>query len=186
MNADAARSIERSGAARPSLELEREIERFLYLEASLLDRREFRRWYELLADDLRYVMPVRTNRNPREAAREFAAPDEGAFFDETKLSIHQRLKRLETGQAWAEMPASRTRHLVTNVLVRRADVDGEYEVDSAFLLYRSRLERQVDLFAGERLDRLRRISRGAGFEIVSRTIHLDQAMLLANNLSVFF
>lgn len=94
------------------------------------------------------VMPVRTNRSPRE----FPAPDEVAFFDETEPLIPRRMKRLESGQAWAEMPASRTRHLAT-MLSRPAGADDEYEAETAFLLYRSRLERQVDLSAGERLDR---------------------------------
>lgn len=168
------------------VEIEREIERFLYREASLLDRREFRRWFDCLADDLRYVMPVRTNRMARDALHEFSTANEVAFFDETKTSIHQRLKRLETGQAWAETPPSRTRHLVTNVLVWPTDVAGEYRVESSFLVYRSRLERQVDVFAGGREDLLRRTAGGLGWQIVRRTILLDQATLLSNNLSIFF
>jgi len=186
MHQHAVAASEHPSASEVTPELQLEVERFLYTEALLLDRRLFRKWFELLAEDLRYVMPVRSNRLPQDAEREFTAPNETAFFDETKPLIHQRLKRLESGQAWAETPPSRTRHLITNVLVEPTPVGGEYLVESCFLLYRSRLERQVDLFAGSRTDRLRRTQRAAGFEIASRTIYLDQATLLANNLSIFF
>jgi biphenyl 2,3-dioxygenase beta subunit len=59
-------------------------------------------------------------------------------------------------------------------------------VSSAFILYRNRLERQVDIFAGERRDVLRRADNGLGFKIAKRTILLDQSTLLSNNLSMFF
>ena len=65
-------------------------------------------------------------------------------------------------------------------------VAGEYEISSAFIVYRNRLERQLDIFAGERRDTLRRNSSEAGFEIVNRTILIDQSTILANNLSFFF
>jgi 3-phenylpropionate/cinnamic acid dioxygenase small subunit len=166
--------------------LQQEIERFLYWEAALLDRGEFRTWFDLLADDLRYVMPVRSNLSRPEEFDPSGDWRGAAFFDETKASIHQRLRRLESGQAWAELPPSRTRHLVTNVVVEDTETPGEYRVSSCFLVYRSRLERQVDLFAGTRIDRLRRRERPPGFEIARRFVLLDQATLLANNLSIFF
>lgn len=175
-----------SRIAAPTPELQLEVERFLYREAMLLDRHAFGEWFELLADDLRYVMPATANRAPVDGGLEYSPERDAAFFDETKASVAVRLKRLRTGQAWAELPVSRTRHLVTNVLVEPAAAEGEYRVDSCFLVYRSRLERQVDVFAGGRVDRLRRTAKPAGFEIAERTIHLDQATLLANNLSIFF
>ena len=41
-----------------------EVEQFLYREARLLDNRQFREWLELFTDDLRYWMPMRSNRYP--------------------------------------------------------------------------------------------------------------------------
>ncbi|TAJ18910.1 MAG: benzene 1,2-dioxygenase, partial [Rugosibacter sp.] len=64
--------------------------------------------------------------------------------------------------------------------------NASYRVSSAFLLYRNRLERQVDIFAGERHDVLRRVEGDQQFQIVSRKILLDQSTLLSNNLSMFF
>jgi len=87
--------------------------------------------------------------------------------------------------AWAEDPPSRTRHLITNVVVEPdSGTDDEYRVDSNFLVYRNRLETEVDLFAGSRTDLLRRTPDG--FRIASRRIVLDQNVLLSKNLSIFF
>ncbi|MBV1894218.1 MAG: hypothetical protein KUG57_09235, partial [Ilumatobacteraceae bacterium] len=55
--------------------LERDIERFLYAEAKLLDDRRFQEWYQLFADDVRYFMPLRQNRLIREQDQEFSGDD---------------------------------------------------------------------------------------------------------------
>ncbi len=41
-----------------------EIEQFLYREARLLDDRKLHDWLDMLTDDIRYWMPVRSNRYP--------------------------------------------------------------------------------------------------------------------------
>jgi len=172
-------------AVRVTPELQQEIEQFLYHEARILDDRKYEQWYELLADDLHYFMPTRYNRLRRESGQEFSGPNQAAFFDEDKRSIAMRIRRLNTGMAWAEDPPSRTRHMVSNVVIRPR-VNSEYEVDCYYLLYRSRLEREVETFVGMRQDVLRRVQNAAGFQIVGRTIILDQAILMARNLSFFF
>ena len=45
-------------------DLLREVEQFLYREARLLDNRQFHQWVELLAEDVRYWMPMRSNIYP--------------------------------------------------------------------------------------------------------------------------
>jgi 3-phenylpropionate/cinnamic acid dioxygenase small subunit len=170
----------------PGPELHHAIAQFLYHEARLLDDRRFEEWYALLADDLRYVMPTRYNRMRREADHEFAAPHEAQIFDEDKQSIAQRIRRLRSGTAWAEDPPSRTRHFVSNVVVAATPNSAEFKVDCYYLLYRSRLERDVEIFAGMRHDLLRRVATGAGWSIANRRIILDQTVLLARNLSFFF
>jgi 3-phenylpropionate/cinnamic acid dioxygenase small subunit len=172
-------------ATRVTPELQQEIEQFLYHESRVLDERRYQEWYELLADDLHYFMPTRYNRLKREADKEFSAPDEAAFFDENKRSIAMRIRRLNTGMAWAEDPPSRTRHMVSNVVIRPVAND-EFEVDCYYLLYRSRLEREVEIFVGMRHDVLRRAQIPGSFKIARRTIILDQSILLARNLSFFF
>jgi 3-phenylpropionate/cinnamic acid dioxygenase small subunit len=185
MSAPAAPAVHAIGAERATPELQQEIEQFLYYESRILDERRYEEWYTLLADDLHYFMPTRYNRLRRESDKEFSAPNEAAFFDEDKRSIAQRIRRLNTGMAWAEDPPSRTRHMVSNVVIRPRG-NGEYDVDCYYLLYRSRLEREVELFVGMRHDVLRRTGDSVGFEISRRTIILDQTVLLARNLSFFF
>jgi 3-phenylpropionate/cinnamic acid dioxygenase small subunit len=168
-----------------ALEVQREVEQFLFWEARLLDERRFEDWFEVLADDLHYWMPIRSNRMIGDLDREVTGHDELAYFDEDKDSMWRRLTRLQTGMAWAEDPPSRTRHLVTNVTVTELD-DGLYQAESCFIVYRTRLERDQDLFVGGRTDQVRRTQSEAGFELVARTILLDQAVLMAKNLSIFF
>jgi len=155
-----------------------EIEDFLYHEAELLDERRFREWLELFADDGHYWMPVRENRltNPDEAAQE------NSYFDDTKATLGLRVERLYTGTAWAELPPSRTRHLISNVRIKRQS-DSEIEVQSNFLVYRTRLEHDRDIFVGTRADVLRRID--GRLKIARRTVVLDEAVLGAKNIRVF-
>ncbi len=142
-------------------ELQQEIEQFLYHESRVLDERRYDEWYGLLTDDIHYFMPTRYNRLKRESDKEFSGPNEAAFFDEDKHSIAQRIRRLNTGMAWAEDPPSRTRHMVSNVVIRPRG-NGEYEVDCYYMLYRSRLEREIEMFVGMRHDVLRRANNAAG------------------------
>ena len=171
--------------------LQHEVEQFLFAEATLLDDRQWRRWFMLLADDLHYWMPLRRNVGPRERAHEYSSAHQSAHFDDNKASIDMRIRRLESGMAWAEEPPSRTRHMLSNVRVRpltatAAEAPALLQVSSCFHLYRSRLERQVDHLIGERIDTLRAVDAPWRWQIVTRQIYLDQATLLANNLSVFF
>lgn len=182
---DSSPSARFAAARRVTPSQQHEVEQFLYYEAALLDAHELDAWYELLADDLRYVMPIRTTRASRDPG-EYSGAGDVAFFDESKASMGLRIRRLRTGAAWAEEPRSRTRHLVSNVRLSVSGEDGDVEAACAFLVYRNRAEAQTDIFVGERFDRLRRVDSPAGFQVVSRRIHIDQATLQANNISFFF
>jgi 3-phenylpropionate/cinnamic acid dioxygenase small subunit len=164
--------------------LHRQVEDFYYLEAELLDERKLREWFELLADDVRYWMPIRHNplERPESITEELAKPGEGFYFDDNKASLKIRVERAYAKNAWAEMPPSRTRHLITNIRVKKDD-GSELQVHSNFLVYRSRMENDKDMFVGTRQDLLRRVN--GSFKIARRTIILDQAVLDAKNISVF-
>jgi len=169
-----------------------EVEQLYYQEAELLDDGRYADWLEMLADDLDYWMPTRTNRLRRQQALSVAARGEAAFYDETKDSLAWRIRRFDSGMAWAEDPPSRTRHLVTNIQVRHADPvtepgfsESDLVAKSAFLLYRNRLEREEGVYAGRRTDVLRRLEDGR-LLIARREILLDQNVLLAKNISTFF
>jgi 3-phenylpropionate/cinnamic acid dioxygenase small subunit len=57
-------------------------------------------------------------------------------------------------------------------------------VKSRFLVYRNRVETETDVLVGRREDVLRRDN--GGWKIARRRIVLDQNVLLAKNLTVFF
>lgn len=179
------------GGRRADRDIHFEVEQFYFAEAELLDDGRFADWLELLADDLDYWMPTRTNRLRRQQALSIAARGEAAFFDETKESLAWRIRRFDSGMAWAEDPPSRTRHLVTNVVVHHVDPDeqagftaDDLQVRSAFLVYRNRLEREENIFAGRRVDILRRTDER--LLVARRVILLDQNVLHAKNISTFF
>jgi 3-phenylpropionate/cinnamic acid dioxygenase small subunit len=165
-------------------DLRQKIEEFLYLEAELLDERRLRDWLELFTEDLHYWMPIRHNptSRPEDLSEELSGPGESYYFNDNKETLRLRIDRLYSNTAWAEMPPSRTRHLISNIRVKRDD-GNEIEVDSNFIVYRTRLEKDEDFFVGTRKDILRR-ARGE-LKIARRTIILDQAVLRAKNISVF-
>ncbi|RCX11904.1 aromatic-ring-hydroxylating dioxygenase subunit beta [Extensimonas vulgaris] len=169
-----------------SAQLQHEVEQFYYREAQLLDHHNFNAWFDLLEQDIHYWMPLRTTRTKREGDKEYLPANGNAHFDEDHETLRGRIRQRTSELNWAEDPPSRTRHIISNVIVRETETPGTLEVASAFLVYRNRLERQVDIFAGERRDVLRRANNGLGFKIARRTILIDQSTILANNLSVFF
>ena len=92
--------------------LGQEITDFLYREAELLDERRYREWLDLLADDVRYWMPMRRNVKLGDDAGEFTrANSDINWFDEGKDTLSRRVKQILTGIHWAEEPASRICHL---------------------------------------------------------------------------
>ena len=166
-----------------SQDLWHELMRFYANEAWLLDDRRFREWLDLFTDDVFYFMPRRMNVQRDDAARELSPPGDLAIFEDDKTYLTMRVERLETGMAWAENPPSRTRHLISNLVVEPLD-GGEVKAKTAFILYRSHHETDENIFAGSREDVLRRVE--GAWKIARRTIVLDSNVILAKNLSVFF
>jgi 3-phenylpropionate/cinnamic acid dioxygenase small subunit len=187
MTTDIEAAVE-TAPARVTPALQFEVEQFLYHEAELLDEWKYRDWWHLFSDDATYRMPVRRNRLRRQRAEDESSERgiEMAHYDDDKASLDIRVKQRESGSHWAEDPPSRSRHLVTNVRVRPSDEEaGSYEVRSYFLCYRNRLEAEVDVWAGERFDRLRPTADGS-FQIARRVVLIDQNVILSKNLSIFF
>lgn len=178
-----------SGDPLAQLLLQREVEQFLYQEAELLDDRRFAEWVELLADDIRYWMPMRRNVKFGELEREFTREGQDInWFDEGKATLERRVNQILTGVHWAEEPLSRICHMVSNVQLLEARPSAEAAAEVAlkcrFIIYRNRVETETDLLVGKREDRLRR--NGDSWQIAQRKIILDQNVLLAKNLTFFF
>ena len=170
--------------------LREEIEEFLYQEADLLDQRRFRDWLELLAEDLVYFMPIRRNvKFGQHAERENTRQGEGiSWFDEDKWTLTKRVEQILTGVHYAEEPLSRVTHMVSNVrlldVAPSADDPQTVTVGCRFLVYQNRVEYESTTFIGRRNDTLRRA--GNSWLIARREIILEQNVLLAKNLSIFF
>lgn len=172
-------------AGLPDLLLQHRIEQFLYREAALLDERRFDEWLGLFHPDVHYLMPNRFTQTPRDARNSAWGKEGFALFDDDLASLASRVKRLATGNAWAEEPPSRTRHMVFNVRIVQPASE-MIEVSLNFAVYRSRRERDEDVFFGSRQDCLKPVEDANGFAILSRKIHLDQTVLTHHNLSIFF
>jgi biphenyl 2,3-dioxygenase beta subunit len=164
-------------------EQQHELEQFYYEEAELLDEHRYEQWLELFTDDIRYWMPIRQTRSYDQLDGEFSKLGEMAYFDDDHDVLAMRVRKLFTGYSWAEDPPSRTRHLYTNIRAK-AQEGNELTVSCNFILYRTRLEDQVDWWVGRREDVLRR--EDDSYKIARRSIFLDQTNILSKNLSNFF
>ena len=170
--------------------LKEEVEQFLFDEAELLDERRFAEWLDLLADDLVYFMPLRRNvKFDEHASRENTREGKDInWFDEDKWTLTKRVEQILTGEHWAEEPLSRVCHMVSNVQLIEArpstEAAEEVVVRSRFLIYQNRMETETNLLVGKRTDTLRR--DGGRWKVARREITLDQSVLLAKNLTVFF
>lgn len=171
-------------------EIKREIEEFLYDEANLLDERRFPEWLNMLAEDLRYFMPMEYNVKAGEhATRELTTREKQmSWFNEGKWTLTKRAEQILTGVHWAEEPLSRVCRIVSNVQLTNIETNnaGELEVDtsSRFLIYQNRCEYEQYFFVGDRIDRMRLTADG--WKLANREIRIHQNVLLAKNLTVFF
>jgi len=169
--------------------LRQEIEDFLYREADLLDERRYDEWLSLLAEDVRYWMPMRRNVKVDDLEREFTREGHDiSWFDEGKDTLTRRVRQIQTGIHWAEEPVSRISHLISNIQLIEVNPSAadpaEVSVRCRFLVYRNRVETETDILVGKREDLLRRA--GGGWQIAHRKILLDQNVLLSKNLTFFF
>lgn len=170
--------------------LKGEAEEFLYDEAELLDQRKFNEWLDVLTSDLQYFMPMSFNVKFGEHAEGERTHREKdmSWFNEGKWSISKRVEQILTGVHWAEEPLSRCTRMVSNVQVEnvQTNTSGEQEISvrSSLLLYQNRCQYEQTYFPVKRYDVLRRVD--GRLKLASRKIILENTVLLAKNLTVFF
>ena len=155
-----------------------EVQRFLNREAALLDRRDYMAWFDLLTEDVKYVVTARVSRPAESGPLDYAIVDEDA--DTLRLRLLQigdpRLTR-------AENPATLTRRFVSNFEVEATAYPDGYVAHSNLLVYRQRgTAPDGDFYAGQRRDVLRR--DGASLRIADRLVRLDHNVLFDGSLSV--
>jgi len=170
------------------LSLMREIEDFFHKEADLLDEREYDQWLELLTDDIVYWMPMRKNVSYANRGKDITAEDDVAWLHDDKETLIKRVRQIQTGLHWADEPVSRVAHVITNIRLKeplvKIDEGAKATTTCRFIVYRNRLESETDLLVGRREDTLTRIQ--GQLKIARRKIILDQSVLLAKNLTMFF
>ena len=166
------------------INLQHEVTQFYSDEAATLDEKRFHDWLDLFTDDTHYWMPIRRTRTVDQLDKEFTARDEMAYFDDDKAMLEMRVRKLDTGYSWSEDPPSRTRHVISNVRVIENDGANNLTVETNFILYRTRLNSEEDMWVGMRRDKIRK--EAEGYKIADRSIYLDQTVLLSKNLSNFF
>jgi 3-phenylpropionate/cinnamic acid dioxygenase small subunit len=155
------------------------VAQLLGLEAKLLDEGREEEWFQLLDDEFVYSIPSRqaTERRSDEVNRS------SYRVRDTKAHIRLRLDRLATGNAYSEIPPSRTMRVVGSIVVD--GVAGDIvRVSSSLLLYRQRgIDEHFDLIPCRRNDTLRRT--GDGLKLLTREVILTEVGIATPNLVVF-
>lgn len=85
-----------------------EAERFLVMEARLLDERRFEEWEALFTEDAVYWVPMDVGREPTDSV--------SIVYDDRKR-LHERVYRLTKTPVLDQNPPSRTLRVVSNVEV---------------------------------------------------------------------
>jgi benzoate/toluate 1,2-dioxygenase subunit beta len=106
-------------------------EEFLFREALLLDRRDWDAWLALYTEDAVFWIP---------AWRDETAPTEdpdvelSLIYYRGRRNLEERVWRIRSGLSVASAPLPRSVHIVTNVLVERAD-ENVAQVSASFAVH---------------------------------------------------
>jgi benzoate/toluate 1,2-dioxygenase beta subunit len=137
-----------------------EAEDLLFLEARLLDERRFEDWLSLYSEDAHYWVPARWGQE--------SATHEVSVFNDDLMTMRTREMRLLHPRAHAQLPPSRTLHVVTNVRLA-GETDGCQRVQSACVFHEFRAPERTMLAALVE-HRLRRDA--GGLRIVAKRVDL--------------
>jgi 3-phenylpropionate/cinnamic acid dioxygenase small subunit len=119
-------------------ELQLEVEQFLFRQSELVDSKQWQDWIDLFTDDGVYWMPA----DPAQKHWD-GVP---SIFAEDKNLMAVRMKRVLHPDAWSQRPLWGTNHVVSNVVVEKAEGD-DVHVRSRFHMMELRRD-DVRHFAG--------------------------------------
>ena len=117
-----------------------DVEEFLYREAAMLDRWQLDQWLALYTEDAIYHVPTIGT------APEVGPENTLFYIADDRTRLRERVIRLQKKGAHVEWPRSRTRHLVTNVLIDERS-DSELQVSAAFAVHRFK-NAAADVYVG--------------------------------------
>ena len=135
---------------------------FVFREARALDERRYDDWLELWATDpdVRYWIPGDDDENETETL---------SFAYDNARRIQTRVKQLQTGERYAQIPVSNTVRVVSNVEAEELE-DGVILARATFVLHEHRSER-THVWAG-RLAYHLRDSGAHGFKMLRKKVTL--------------
>lgn len=162
----------------------RAVERFYYKEARLLDAEDYRAWLALIDTDIRYWMPGMETRRRGDKRGPYAY-GEMAYFDDDYRMLEIRIARYEEPSAWADNPATRHAHLISNVEAFETADPTLVAAYSGFTNVRNRNLKDQDVIHGRREDILRLYPDGT-LKLALRRVLIVQDILLSKNLNTFF
>jgi len=131
------------------MDLQHEVEQFLYRQSELLDTRQWQAWIELFADDGVYWMPADPAHKHWEGVP--------SIFAEDKNLMAVRMKRVLHPDAWSQRPLWGTNHVVSNVVLLESSSKDEIVVRSRFHMMELRRD-DVRHFAGSYTHHLKKIN----------------------------
>jgi len=133
------------------LQLQHDVEQFLYRQAELLDDKDWQAWIDLFTPDGMYWMPPN---------RSYSTWDgQPAIFAEDKNLMQVRMGRVMHPDAWSQRPQWGTNHVVSNVRIRKVAKNGDVEVTSRFHMLEMRRD-DIRHFAGSYFHKLKRTKQG--------------------------
>lgn len=153
------------------IELQREVEQLLYLQAELLDGKHWQAWIDLFDGAGVYWMPVTPDQVEWEGSP--------SIFAEDKLLMEIRQGRVSHPNAWSQAPMWETNHVISHVVLESND-GSEILVRSRFHMmelrrdtvrhfggrYQHRLVRGADGMLRIRLQRVDLFNGQAPFDYV--------------------
>src|SRR4029077_5008411 len=154
-----------------------DIQRFLFREAALLDRRDYAGWFSLLTDDVHYCVKAMVS---RDAGSE---PVDYAIIDENAVALKSRIDQISNPKLTrAENPPSLTRRVVSNIEAYHGQGTGDVHVFSSLLAYRNRPNLpEGSFYVAQRKDIVRKID--SKWRLASRCVRLDQTMIFDGAMS---
>ena len=116
------------------IELQREVESFVYREGYLQDRHEYDAWEALWTDDAVYWIPA--NGDEMDPEREMS------IIYDNRSRIALRIRQLHTGRRLAQEPKSNLVRVISNVEVVNAAA-GEIQVRANAIIFESTARRDT-------------------------------------------
>mgnify|MGYP005991707117 CR=1 FL=1 len=152
----------------------REIEDFLFHEAMLADESRYEEWEALVTDDIHYWVPSGDG--------DYEPGTRMSFLNDNRTRLATRIRQLETGVRYSQVPKSPMRRMISNIQVLDGDGD-EYEVASNFVLYEHAVQAtgEIRVWAGRTTHRLRRTDDG--LRIAAKKVELVNSTEALPNLS---